>query len=382
MNVLALVWKEILFRRWSSLGTLFAVVVAAGLPVAFFTAGEASQRETTRLMRDMGYNLRIIPADTDMGRFWADGYSQTTLPAEAVQRFSSRGDLLYRHLIALLQRRVEWGGTSVLLTGIDQELSPVGRENNSMLFLVEPGTAVVGHEPARALGLERGATIELLGRTLTIASVMGETGSEDDVRLYVNLADAQAMLDLPDRINEIKALECYCASPEVDTREELRAQLMSIVPEGMVLRLEAIAEGREKQRRMMERYFGLVLPVVLIACGAWIALLAALNVRERGHEIGVLRALGHGSERIAVLFLGRAVLLGILGAAIGFGLGACFAVQFGPNVFLATAKAIAVDWTLLWYALVGAPLFAAVAAFVPTCLAVTRDPAVILRSGE
>ncbi len=382
MNVLVLVAKEIAFRRWSALLALVAVVVAVALPVAFFTAGEAANRETTRLMRDIGYNLRIIPAETDMGRFWADGYSQSTLPEECVQRFASRGDLLYRHLIALLQRRVEWNGTSVLLTGIDQELSPVGRKNNSMIFLVEPGTAVVGCEPARALGVERGADVELLGHTLTVADVLSETGSEDDVRVYVNLADAQAMLGLPGRVNEIKALECYCADPGVDTTEELRRQLNKVIPEGQVLRLHKIAEARVAQRRMMADYFAILLPVVLIACGAWIALLAALNVRERGHEIGILRALGHGSGRIAALFLGRAVLLGLVGAALGFALGSGFAVRYGPEVFEATAKAIATDWSLLPWALVGAPLFAAVASFLPTVSAVTRDPAVVLRTGE
>ena len=382
MNVLVLVAKEIAFRRWSALLALVAVVVAVALPVAFFTAGEAANRETTRLMRDIGYNLRIIPAETDMGRFWAEGYSQETLPEECVERFASRGDLLYRHLIALLQRRVEWNGTSVLLTGIDQELSPVGRKNNAMIFLVEPGTAVVGCEPARTLDIERGAEVELLGRTLTVADVLSETGSEDDVRVYVNLADAQAMLGLPGRVNEIKALECYCADPGVDTTDELRRQLSQVIPEGQVLRLQKIAEARVAQRRMMADYFAILLPVVLVACGAWIALLAALNVRERGHEIGVLRALGHGSGRIAALFLGRAVILGLVGAAAGFLLGSWFAVRFGPEVFEATAKSIATDWSLLPYALAGAPLFAAVASFLPTVSAVTRDPAVVLRTGE
>ena len=382
MSVLTLVWKEILYRRGNSLLTLLAVVAAVGLPVAFFTAGEASKRETTRLMRDIGYNLRIIPADTDMARFWADGYSESTLPADSVQRFADRGDLLYRHLIALLQRRVPWNGTSVLLTGIDQELSPAGQKKSPMIFLVEPGTAVVGYEPARALGLAPGVEMMMLGRPLVVADVLAETGSEDDVRMYVHLSDAQAMLGLPDRINEIKALECYCANPGVDTREELRAQLEQVIPEGQVVRLEAIAEGREQQRRLMDRYFALVLPLVLVACGAWIALLAALNVRERGHEIGILRALGHGSGRIAVLFLGRAVLLGLAGAAAGFGLGAWCAVRFGPDVFPATAKAIVVDWSLAPWALFGAPVFAMVACFIPAVLAVTRDPAVVLRAGE
>jgi putative ABC transport system permease protein len=43
----------------------------------------------------------------------------------------------------------------------------------------------------------------------------------------------------------------------------------------------------------------------------------AMNVRERTHEYGVMRAIGFNPRQIGLLVLAEAMLLGLLGAAIG-----------------------------------------------------------------
>ena len=75
----------------------------------------------------------------------------------------------------------------------------------------------------------------------------------------------------------------------------------------------------------------------------------------------------------------KAVFLGIGGAVVGFFLGNGLAVSVGPEIFKVTAKAIETDWTLLGYAVLGAPVFAAMASFVPAMQAVAQDPALTLR---
>jgi putative ABC transport system permease protein len=46
----------------------------------------------------------------------------------------------------------------------------------------------------------------------------------------------------------------------------------------------------------------------------------AMNVRERTHEYGVMRAIGFGPHHLGLLVLAEATLLGLLGAAIGLSL--------------------------------------------------------------
>lgn len=60
----------------------------------------------------------------------------------------------------------------------------------------------------------------------------------------------------------------------------------------------------------------LILAVVMSIVGNTLA----MNVRERTHEYGVMRAIGFDARQIGLLVLGEAALLGVLGAAVGIGL--------------------------------------------------------------
>jgi putative ABC transport system permease protein len=60
----------------------------------------------------------------------------------------------------------------------------------------------------------------------------------------------------------------------------------------------------------------LILAVVMSIVGNTLA----MNVRERTHEYGVMRAIGFGARQLSLLVLAEAALLGLCGAAIGLGL--------------------------------------------------------------
>ncbi len=378
MSTLYLILKELFHRKTNFLLSLFAIATAVTFFVSFFTTGEASRRETTRLMRNIGYNLRIIPQETDMNEFWSRGYSDKYMPEEYVNRFVTQKDIIFNHLKATLQKRVEWKGLDVLLTGITSEVAPIGKEKPSMTFNINPGTVYVGYELAKSLDLKQGQQIEVFEGTFTIVRCLPESGSVDDIRLYAHLDDVQRMLNLEGKINEIEALECMCFLPNVDPRDLLRTQLQDILPEAKVIQIRSIAKAREKQRKMMEEYFALILPIVVVVCAIWIGALAMLNTRERRQEIGILRALGYGSSKIAALFLGKSVVIGIIGAVAGFLVGTWLSLQFGPDIFQVTAKAIKPMYSLLFWSLLAAPAFVALSSFIPAMVAVTQDPAEIL----
>jgi putative ABC transport system permease protein len=379
MSILHLITREIVHRKWNFLLSLVAVITAVGFCVTLFTTGEASKRETKRTLRDMGQNLRIIAKETDMDRFWDDGFSDSLMPEDWVHRFESVEGLFYSHLTATLERKIQWDGRPAILTGITAEVSPPGRKKPSMVFKIKPGTVYVGHHLAVSRNLEKGDSVEILGKKLTVANTLAEAGTEDDLRITGHLADVQQMLELPAKINEIRALDCYCRDESRDTLTVLRDQLSKVLPGATVVKMQAIALAREKQRTLIEDYFALVVPLVVVVCGVWIGALAFLNTRERREEIGVLRALGYRSGKIGALFLGKAVLVGLLSAAAGFAIGTWFALSVGPDLFKLTAKHLVPDYALLGWSLIAAPAFAAISAFIPAMLAVSQDPASTLR---
>jgi putative ABC transport system permease protein len=119
----------------------------------------------------------------------------------------------------------------------------------------------------------------------------------------------------------------------------------------------------------------------LVVCAVWICVLAIINVRDRKQEIGIMRAIGYGSGKIAILFLGKAILIGFIGSAIGFAVGTGLAMKFGPEIFKITANTIKPSYIMLLWSILSAPLFSAISSLIPTMLAITQDPADTLKEG-
>jgi hypothetical protein len=375
--------------------------------------------ETRKAMLGMGFNLVIVPSGTNMSDFWAADFADRYMPQEYVDRLAKDRRLtLVTHLVATLQGKIEWEKQKVLLAGYLPETPQAHMGHQKPLgYDIRPGTALLGHELGR--GRKEGEKITVLGREFTIARLLPELGSKEDISIAVNLSDAQALLDKPGRINQIMALECRCPNADLAL---IRRQLAGVLPQTQISEFRSIAVARAEQRalveakqkeilagmqenlRQREQIFDerrqildkmetsrtrmleiietltdVVTPLVVLASAVWVGLLAMANVRQRRTEIGLLRALGKGSARIATLFLGKAVLTGAVGAVLGVLLGAWTARWLGTRALEVSADYFPLRLDILLCALLGAPLVSAVASYLPTLTALVQDPAVVLR---
>ena len=268
----------------------------------------------------------------------------------------------------------------MVLTGLAPEVCPPGRKKPPMSYQIERGSLYVGYRVAKALGINESDVVEIKGKTFKVAKCLSESGGVDDIRIQCHLRDAQDILNLPGQISDIQAVDCLCFAPTDDPASILRNEIAPLLPGAQVLHRKAIASTRAKTRQMVRNLFAVIVPFVVIACGVWIAVLAVMNVRDRQQEVGIMRALGYGSGQITLLFLGKAIIIGLFGAIIGYAIGTVLALNFGPDIFKITAKTmVKPELSLLLYCIVFAPVFAAVSSFIPATIAVTYDPAVTLR---
>ncbi len=375
-----LILRELWHRPGSGLLSLAAVTAAVAVCVALTMNEQANQRETRRLMRDIGFNLRIIPKDADLDAFYLNGYADTTMPEASVARMAELDAMSYNHLLATLERKIEIDGGDVLLLGLSEEKAPPGRKKPPMQQGIAPETLHVGYQVAQRLGLTKGDRLMIGGREFEVARTMPQMGTLDDIRVMGNLGDVQQILGLPGQINEIKAIDCLCLTPDQDPQARIQEELAETLPEGRVVMLSKIAEARARQRRVSEQHAALIIAIVGGTAAIWVAALAIINVRQRFAEIGVLKALGYGSARVAALILGRAVAIGIVAAGLGFAAGTWAALEYGRPVFEVTSKSFQIDWKLCGWAVLIAPLFAAMASLIPTAMAAVQDPADAFRS--
>jgi ABC-type lipoprotein release transport system permease subunit len=381
MSVLSHIFREMGFRKLNALFSLLGLSLAVTVVVASQLIAEADERETRRVTRDMGFNLRLIPAKTDLTQFYRDGFSRHAMDVSMLDRLATQltNNVSFNHLVGSLRREYTINSQDVLLVGLSETYVAPGQGKKPMGFVIKKGTIHIGSQVALVQKKKKGEKMHIGVREFTVANDTIETGTPDDITIFARLDDVQSVLGLAGKINEIEAIDCLCLTADQDPLAILQKEIGGILPEVQVVQKRTLADARAKQRQTREKVNGVVLPSVLLASAVWIALLAVFNVRDRRQEIGILRALGKGGGRIAGLFLGKAVLVGLVAALIGAALGTWVVLEFGPSLFPVTKKAIHANWTLAAQLIVATPLFAALASFIPAMLAVSHDPAETLR---
>ncbi len=354
-------------------------------------------KQTRRIMRDLGINLRIVHRDTNFGGLYTD-FKAVDFPEEYVDRLANAPQIeTIVHLVATLQEKIKWNGRTVLLVGMRPVLtqSQKNAEKKHMVQPVAPGTVIVGYE--LGAGRKAGDSIEILGKTFHIAAVRPQAGTIEDVQLVMDLHEAQTLVHKPGRIHQILALNCKCKGDRISV---IRKELEGVLPDTKITEHLSRATAREAQRDAVEksareqmeqleatrrrtershaRLLSVVLPLLLVFSALLVGLLSWLNVRDRRSETGILRAIGKSSLMIATLFLGRAVLVGLAGGLVGVAAGTALVrfltTRYAGDLFVA----VPIDARLIAGCLVGAPLVAAMAAYLPTLRVVAQDPAAIL----
>ena len=425
MTAWRLIWNELLHRKANAALATLAVAVAVGVLVADIVLlrihdaqteailkrrqQETDQRlagaedDYRRLMKELGFNLLILPSKQDLAEFWEKGYATHTMPEEHVRKLADSGTQTMRHLLPVVQQKVLWPEQRrrIILIGTRGEVPIRHRaQKEPMLLAVPVDKAVLGYQLARDLDLNAGDAITLLGREFTVDSARAERGTAEDATIWVDLKAAQELLDMEGRINGIEALKCFCAGAGLD---KLRQEVARVLPDTKVVVREnkvtirakaraaikaeheaAMAQemaNRAHLREARESFAAVLVPMVMLGSALWIGLLALANVRDRTAEIGILRALGVRSGQISFVFLAKAGMVGLVGGLLGYALGIAAGVaaaRTSGNTATIGLSAGLLAPALLLAVIPAAAILAAAVSWVPAIIAGRQDPAVVL----
>jgi len=419
MNIWQLVVKEIMRRKMNfSLGLVSVVIAVTTLMVAliFLRAHDKrteqiiaqKQQETTqrmalmqddyrKIMKKLGFNLLILPQDQQLADLYANDYATKYMSEEYVTALSESKIMSIRHLLPSLQQKVKWPEKqrTVILIGTRGEVPFLHRDpKEPMLVAVPKGTMVLGYELHKSLDLKQGDKVQLFGQSFTVQRCNEERGSKDDISIWIDLKQAQDILNRPNQVNAILALKCVCAGNDIS---QIRKEITAILPGTQVIEqgtkvitrseareraaqeaLEAIdaeIRNREKLKEEREAFASIMVPLVLIACGVWIFLLFLSNVRDRQSEIGIFRAIGVRAKSILEIFLLKALLMGFFGGCLGYIIGMLFGIILLDSRLVFSI----VDVRFLFLAICLSTILSILASWIPALLASQQDPAVILR---
>jgi ABC-type lipoprotein release transport system permease subunit len=426
MNIQKLIIRELFHRKLNTLLSLFSVAAAVACLLGAIVLLRGFDRQTEVLvaarsaavaaqmdkMEDdyrkitvrMGFNVLVLPHDQNLADFYAESFADKTMPEEYGQRLATATNIMtIRHVLPMLQQRLEWPEQKrkILLIGVQGRATASHQTGQTPLIKPVPaGCVSIGHELHHSLGITSNSAVVFMGKTFKVATLYPERGTIDDITLWLNLPEAQALLDRKGLINCIVALECECGQANLPL---VRKEIEAVLPGTQVVELQgkalARAEARqtaaknaqqmveaEKQHRAdlrhrHEEFAAVLVPLVMVACAVWVGLLAWINVRERRTEIGTLRALGLRQTQIAALFLGKAAILGLLGAAAGVLIGVQGAASLGGITGGLKDALALVGSQLALTVFLAAPVVTMLASWIPSLLAARQDPADVLREG-
>jgi len=385
MNSLRLVIKELLYRRISSLIILFTVVVASSVSVAIYTLSKASENETRKIMREQGLNLYIFPKGTNLIDFYSVNNTET-FPDDYVDVLANSETFdAVRHLTGILQVKYpEWRDANgsvhqIVLFGYKDEAEQIYlSRQETMGFDVKKGTVQLGALVAKNVKAE--APFVIMGSdgkpySFKVEKRLEEGKGMRDQGVSFHLEDLQKLLAMEGKINKIEALGCVCHDGRI---KNARSQVQAIFTDLEVTEISSIADARENQRLMMNKYGAFIIPFVVISALLITGLLFHQNVKARNREIGLLKAMGKSSYTILFMILFKAFILGLTGGIIGFFIGSWIAEYFGKEIFRFTAFSIRPLWSVLYYTILISPLLWMLSSWIPALLATRIDAAKIL----
>ena len=248
-----------------------------------------------------------------------------------------------------------------------------------------PEGVIIGSELARLLSLERGESITISAsngqsHSFKIVGIFhtGRAGF-DQSQVFLGLKRVQALLDRPDRANQIvvKLADPYAAR-DLAQRIEARLQYKSVS-------WQESSEDIMSTLALRNVIMYSVVSAVLVVAAFGIYNVISTVVMEKQRDIAILKSMGFHARDIQLVFLTEGVILGALGCALGLPLGTAIMYGLGRIIFrfpgVTGPTPLPIDWS--WYQFAIAASFAFVAAisaaWLPARKAAKVKPVDILR---
>ncbi len=268
-----------------------------------------------------------------------DGYTAMVVGIDPEAEIHRDGLLGEAGLVSEKANREEWTGRrraaqeeTQIPGGTEQAGVPAGK-TPAGLGAASLGNrrVLIGHSLARKHDIEAGVEIALMGQDVdgSIANnlffVEGviETPADlvNSMGVVMSLEDAQEFLLLPDQAHEIVI---HVKNQALLDSTVARLSSLPLLRETEVLSWREIMPQAAAMMRIFDVFSLFVLFIVFIAALAGVANTMLMSTFERKHEFGMLLSLGCGPGQLSRIVAVEAVLLGILGVAMGTALGLAF----------------------------------------------------------
>ena len=285
--------------------TILAVALGVGVVIAIDLAGDAATGSFRSSLETLvGKTDLEISANGGVDERWIARLAALPVNARFAPVIETQG------VIA--------GSGAVTVYGVDLIAGGTTRHKEGQTIQDLDTAAIVSSALAKRMGVHEGSVLSLsLTDSARAYRVAGVADAKNAEFVLLDIAAAQQALSQYGKLDRIEVL----VSPREDfTRVEQEIRL--VLPASY--RIEKPGSRSEENQRMLRafRWNLRVLSYISLVVGAFLIYnTISVSVVRRRPEIGVLRALGASRRRVFWLFLGEALLFGVMGSLAGIVLG-------------------------------------------------------------
>jgi putative ABC transport system permease protein len=400
MNLISIIWHEIRSRPWAIVSNSLAILLGVAALVAIRHINVHSEYQVSQQLSQLGANILILPKDATLQDYYAADQNGGTIPEEHVSEIYLAGLTGIEQVSPRLNIPANLGGLEITLTGIlpQSELenqttwqtttlltAPKEHEGckkakldsadldrieslvtHRVIQNLKSNELILGADIAERSAYSPGDTVKLKEQSFTILGVLPNTGTVDDSRVFAHLHSVQELSGSGAVCNAIEVIGC-CE----DAAGGLVPELRKLLPNTKVVTISQVVQTQVGVNKLMSNTSWFVLGILVVVGGTSLAGSIAANVRERRREIGTLMALGATPVFVQLLFLGKALFLGVVAGSLGCVLGMTTAVFAGPVWAGVSVSPLPVTSIL---AVVIATILALVSAWWPSRQAALLDP--------
>lgn len=358
MNIPKLVIKNITRRKGRFIFTLLGITIGIASFVTLLSLGGGLKNEIKRQASELGANLVVTP------KGWC-AYEQVSvltgeqlpeaIPFEDVRKISAIKGL---KAVPYLTERTAIKNNPVPVIGIlpgEMKVFKGWVMDKGDYFDSDEKSLIIGSGIAQQFKLNPKDELTIRGERFSIRGILKETGSKDDIAMFLPLSVAQKLYGVGDRVSFIAV--------KVDDISKVDEYALKIQETSNV----AVVSDKQLLKSVLSIVGTVSITLQIIAA---VAILAAafgiINtmmtaVSERKREIGILQAIGARQSTIFKVFLIESGFYGILGGIIGVGMGLVFSSLAAPyisqNEFTAFLKGSEVAKSFEFSLVLGSLLF-------------------------
>lgn len=187
---------------------------------------------------------------------------------------------------------------------------------------------MLGSHAASLLGFKAGDMMTISAKPFHVTAVLSPTGTSEDDAVIADLGAVQKILGKEGKLSMVE-ISAFCQGCPIS---EMTLQIAEKFPDAKVTAMQQAVMSKMQSIDMFKS-FSLGVSMIVVLVGSLLVFVTMMgSVNERTREIGIFRAIGFRKGHVMQIILLEALLLGIIGGIMGFGLGNLMAFGLVPVV--------------------------------------------------